>query len=57
MLIGHAAPWAARIGGSYTDETTTAATLNEQPILDAATKVIEMQQEGSLVTASDVSAA
>lgn len=50
------APWAFSHGGTYSNDAATEATLTGAGVIQAATIVAEMKDEGSLVTASDVGA-
>ncbi|MGH8925678.1 MAG: ABC transporter substrate-binding protein [Acidimicrobiia bacterium] len=50
------APWAFSHGGTYASEDATQAMLTGAGVIQAVTIVADMQEEGSLVTASDVGA-
>ncbi len=50
------APWAFSHGGTFANAAATEATLTDEGVIQAATIVAEMKEEGSLVTASDVGA-
>lgn len=50
------APWAFSHGGTFANDAATEATLTGAGVIQAATIVAEMKDEGSLVTASDVGA-
>ncbi|MGZ5385036.1 MAG: ABC transporter substrate-binding protein [Acidimicrobiia bacterium] len=50
------APWAFSHGGTFANDAATEATLTGAGVIQAATIVAEMKDEGSLVTASDLGA-
>ena len=50
------APWAFSHGGSFASEDATQAMLTDAGVIQAATLVADMHEEGSLVTAADVGA-
>ena len=50
------APWAFGNGGAYANDDFTESLVNSPEVLEAATFVAEMQEEGSIVTAADVGA-